>query len=88
MLIFEREKKSLRCTSIHQEASSMEEIEERHERELVELRERVKEMIKKAKKSEKAIAEAQAIQMEFDLKAKQREEIEEYETQHGIKESK
>jgi len=57
----------------------MEEIEARHERELAELQLQVKEMLKKAKKSEKAVMEAQAIQMQFDLKAKHREEIEEFE---------
>ena len=58
---------------------SIAEIEERHEQELKELREKVKAMLKGAKKSAKAQIEAEAIQMEFDLKAKHREELEEAE---------
>lgn len=55
------------------------EIEQRHEREMAELAERVKVMLKNAKKSNKAQVEAEAIQLQFDLKARHREEIAEAE---------
>jgi Skp family chaperone for outer membrane proteins len=58
---------------------SIAEIERRHEQERKELQEKVKGMLKGAKKSQKAQLEAEAIQLEFDLKAKHREEIEEAE---------
>jgi hypothetical protein len=58
---------------------SIAQIEERHEHEMKELKEKVKAMLKAAKKSEKAQMEAQGIQMEYDLKAKHRQEIDEAE---------
>lgn len=58
-------------------------LEARQERELDALRQEMREKIKKAKKSEKAVMEAQAIQMEFDMKARHREEMEEFE-ERGI----
>lgn len=54
-------------------------LEAKHEKELEALRQEMKEKIKKAKKSEKAVIEAQAIQSEFDLKARHREEMEAFE---------
>lgn len=47
----------------------------KHQEELLALQQQMKENIKKAKKSEKAQVEAQAIQMEFDMKARHREEV-------------
>ncbi len=58
---------------------SISQLEERHDREIIELRESIKQMLKGAKKSTRAQLEAQAIQMEFDLKAKHRDELEELE---------
>jgi hypothetical protein len=52
-------------------------MEKRHERELKELSEKIKVMLKGAKKGSKAQIEAEAIQMQFDLKAKHREEMDE-----------
>jgi hypothetical protein len=46
----------------------------RHEREMQELADEIKNMLKTAKKSIRSQIEAQAVQMEFDLKAKHREE--------------
>jgi len=63
----------------------LQDIDDRHERELAELREKAKAALKGAKKSEKAQVEATYIQMEFDLKAQHREEIDEYEEKHGGK---
>lgn len=57
----------------------MDALEAKHERELEGLRVEMKEKIKKAKKSERAVVEAQAIQLEFDMKARHRDEIEEFE---------
>jgi hypothetical protein len=57
----------------------MELLEARHERELDALRQEMREKIKKAKKSERAVVEASAIQMEFDMKARHREEMDEFE---------
>ncbi len=54
-------------------------MEERHDREIIELRESIKKMLKGAKKNTLAQLEAQAIQMEFDLKARHRDELEELE---------
>lgn len=57
----------------------MELLEARHDRELDALRQEMREKIKKAKKSERAVVEASAIQMEFDMKARHREEMDEFE---------
>lgn len=54
-------------------------LEAKHEKELEALRQEMKEKIKKAKKSEKVIIEAQAIQSEFDMKARHREEMDAFE---------
>ncbi len=62
---------------------SLQKLEQRHDNELVDLREKAKAALKAAKKSEKAQVEASYIQMEFDLKAKHREEMEEFEEKHG-----
>lgn len=51
-------------------------MERRHAAELDELMKANKELIKAAKKSEKARAEAQATQRVFDLKAEHREQME------------
>lgn len=64
---------------------SLAEIETRHERELEELAERVKQMLKGAKKSTRAQVEAEVIQLQFDLKARHREELEEAE-ERGLSE--
>lgn len=61
----------------------LQELEQRHETELADLRNRAKVALKAAKKSEKAQVEASYIQMEFDLKAQHREEIEELEEKNG-----
>ena len=55
---------------------TMDGLERRHKRELRELEGEVRAMLKGAKKSQKAELESKAIQMEFDLKAKHREEEE------------
>lgn len=59
------------------------EIISRHKSECRELEGKVRAMLKKAKKSNKAEVEAQTIQMDFDLKQKHRDEIEEFEEKHG-----
>jgi hypothetical protein len=58
---------------------SIAQIEERHEKEMKELKGKLKMMLKAAKKSEKAQMEAQGLQMEYDLKAKHRQEVDEAE---------
>lgn len=55
-------------------SESVEEMEKRHKSELRELEYTVRTMLKGAKKSQRAELEAKAIQMEYDLKAKHREE--------------
>ena len=56
----------------------------RHDLEIKELKEASKQMLKSSKKSEKAIIEAKIIQLEFDLKAKHREEEDELENRLGM----
>ena len=53
---------------------SVEDLERRHKQEVRDLEGKVRALIKAAKKSEKAVKEAEAIQLQFDLKAKQEEE--------------
>ena len=55
------------------------EIIVRHDQEDRELDEKIRMMLKAAKKSEKEVAQAKAIQMRFDQKARHREEMEELE---------
>ena len=62
---------------------SLLEMEKRHEREIQELEEKVKLMFKSAKKSKSAQQQAAAIQMGYDLKAKHREEIENFEENYN-----
>lgn len=62
-------------------SESMDALLERHEREISDLQEIIKTNLKSAKKKDKAIVEAQMLQLQYDLKAKQREEesiLEEY----------
>lgn len=56
-------------------AEDMELMEKRHKQELRELEGKVRALLKTAKKSNKAVIEAEAIQMGFDLKARHREEL-------------
>jgi len=58
---------------------TMEEMERRHKKELRELEGKVRGMLKGAKKAQKAELEAKAIQLEYDMKAKHREEEEKLE---------
>ena len=58
-------------------------METRHQLELQQLQETAKTMLKGAKKSAKAQLEAQIIQMEYDLKAKHREEMDALEENLG-----
>jgi len=51
----------------------------RHKQEKLELDTKAKAMLKSAKKSEKAVIEAQIIQMQYDLKANQNEELDRFE---------
>lgn len=62
---------------------SYEELVSRHEKEASELADSIKAMLKAAKKSQRAELEAKAIQMNFDLKARHREEEEEWESNNG-----
>ena len=55
---------------------TMEEMERRHKKELRELEGSIRGMLKGAKKAQKAEVEAKAIQLEYDMKAKHREEEE------------
>ena len=61
----------------------MDQLYARHDIEIKELKETSKQMLKTAKKSEKAVIEARIVQLEFDLKAKHREEEDELENQLG-----
>lgn len=61
----------------------MEELLQRHAQEVIELKETSKSLLKNAKKAEKGAVEAQVIQMEFNLKAKHRDEIEQLEEELG-----
>jgi len=54
-------------------------IEERHEKEMKELEIKSTALLKAAKKSSKAQIEAQIIQMQYDLRAAHRDELEEFE---------
>ena len=62
----------------------MDQLYARHDLEIKELKETSKQMLKSAKKSEKAVIESRIIQLEFDLKAKHREEEDELENQLGM----
>jgi OTU domain-containing protein 6 len=57
------------------ESESLDDMEARHKRELRELEGKVRAMLKTAKKAEKAVVEAQTIQMQYDLKAKHNDEL-------------
>ena len=59
------------------------EMEARHEQETKQLEDQVKLLLKGAKKSTRAQLEAQAIQMQFDLRGKQRDEMDELEEAMG-----
>jgi hypothetical protein len=65
------------------EMETSEDMERRHEREIQELHVQIQAMMKGAKKSVRAQLEAQAIQQQFDLKAKHREEEDELEERLG-----
>ena len=53
---------------------TLEELERRHKQEVRDLEGKVRALLKTAKKSNKAVVEAEAIQMQFDLKARHNEE--------------
>jgi len=55
------------------------EMEERHDKEMHEMEEKIKLMIKQAAKSKRAEIECQGVQMKFDLRAKHMSEIERFE---------
>ena len=61
----------------------MEALLERHTKEVNELKETSKAMLKAAKKSERVATETKVVQMEFDLKAKHREEVDQLEEELG-----
>jgi hypothetical protein len=63
---------------------SIEGMERRHRAEVRELEGKVRALLKTAKKSNKAAVEAQSVQMEFDLKARHREEMDQLEEQIGL----
>jgi hypothetical protein len=56
-------------------AEDMELMEKRHKQESRELEGKIRALLKTAKKSNKAVIEAEAVQMGFDLKARHREEL-------------
>ena len=58
-------------------------LEEKHRREEEDLKIEIKALLKSAKKGKKAEIEAQAIQMEYDLRAKHMQEIEDFEENGG-----
>jgi hypothetical protein len=62
---------------------SYEELLFRHENEVRELAEQIKVMLKGIKKSNRAQVEAQAVQMNFDLKARHRDEVDDWEATTG-----
>ena len=62
----------------------MDEMFDRHDKELKELQTLTINTLKTAKKSEKQQLETKFVQMQFDLKAKHRDEINEFEEQNGI----
>ena len=53
---------------------TLEDLERRHKQEVRDLEGKVRALLKTAKKSTKAVVEAEAIQMQFDLKARHNEE--------------
>ena len=57
------------------QSETLNEMESRHKKELRELEGKVRAMLKSVKKAEKAVFEAQIIQMQFDLKARHNEEL-------------
>lgn len=61
----------------------MEALLERHAQEVAELKESSKALLKGAKKSERAATEARVVQMEFDLKARHRDEVDQLEEELG-----
>lgn len=63
---------------------SMESLERRHESERECLKSETKLKLKNAKKSEKAVVEAQMLQLEYDMRARHNEELEILEQQIGI----
>ena len=54
---------------------SLDEMESRHANETSALAESIKQMLKGSKKANKAQIEAQTIQMQYDLRAKHRDEM-------------
>jgi uncharacterized protein YfcZ (UPF0381/DUF406 family) len=71
------------CGEVIRGAETLEEMERRHKAEVRELEGKVRALLKTAKKSNKGAIEAQAIQMEYDLKARHREEMDSLEEQIG-----
>lgn len=65
-------------------SESIEDMEARHEREKRSLDEKIQAMLKGVKKANRIAIETQAIQMGYDLKAKQSEELETLECYIGI----
>jgi hypothetical protein len=55
---------------------SYDEMIQRQEKEMRNLAEQIRQLLKSSKKGNKSVIEAQTIQMQFDLKAKHREEEE------------
>ena len=65
-------------SSLSDKEESYAERVSRHKSEEKELEFKIRAMLKAAKKSEKIIVESQAIQMRFDLRARQNEELESF----------
>lgn len=65
--------------------SEFEVLETKQDQEKEELDIKIKALLKAAKKSNKAQVEAECIQMQYDLKAKHRDELEELEERLGSK---
>lgn len=59
-------------------------LEKRHKQEVRDLEGKVRALLKTAKKATKAVVEAEAIQMGYDLKAKQNEEYELASSMEGV----
>ena len=65
-------------------AESLDSLEKRHKQEIRELDGKIRALLKSAKKSTKAVIEAEAIQMGYDLKAKQSEEYDLVANMEGV----
>ena len=72
------------CSVIVIMTEKIDSMEKRHKQEIRDLEGKVRALLKTAKKSTKAAVEAEAIQMGYDLKTRQKEEYELISSMEGV----